>query len=171
MVSQSAVLDRLHDAPDLSAAVQKQALSRAVRSLQDPVRLNDASWAVACKPDAAEAAYRRALLQAEEACRRVGGNGEWLNTLGVAQYRAGQYQAALDTLMHSEKLQTAQLKGPPPADLAFLAMAQQQVGQTDQACATLVRLREAMSQPRWTKNQLLQGFLKEAEKLIPTEQP
>jgi predicted NACHT family NTPase len=53
-----------------------------------------------------------------------------------------------------------------PADLAFLAMAQHQLGHKEQARTTLARLRETMKQPRWAKYVEAQGFLREAEALI-----
>lgn len=52
-----------------------------------------------------------------------------------------------------------------PANLAFLAMAQQQLGKKDEAKATLARLREIMKQERWAKDAEARGFLHEAEGL------
>jgi hypothetical protein len=45
-----------------------------------------------------------ALGAAEFACRREPHNGFYLNTFGVAQYRAGQYPQALATLQRSHAL-------------------------------------------------------------------
>ena len=58
------------------------------------------------------------------------------------------------------------LFGIQPADLAFLAMAHQQLGHKEQARAALARLRELMKQPVWKQNAEAQGFLREAEGLI-----
>jgi tetratricopeptide (TPR) repeat protein len=106
------------------------------------------------------------VLQAEEACRLEPQNGNYINTLGVAQYRLGQYQAAVETLARSEKLDTTLKDGPHPADLAFLAMAQYQLGHKEQAQATLARLREALTKPRWAKDAESAAFLGEATTLI-----
>jgi hypothetical protein len=88
-----------------------------------------------------------------------------LNKRGVSQYRAGHYADALATLTKSEKL-NATKKGSLPADLAFLAMTQHQLGKKDEAKATLGRLREVMKQPRWTKDAESMSLLREVEELI-----
>jgi hypothetical protein len=93
-----------------------------------------------------------------------------LNTLGVAQYRVGRYDDALATLTKSEKL-NATKEGSLPADLAFLAMTQHQLGKKDEAKATLGLLREVMKQPRWTQDAESVGFLREAEELIDVAEP
>jgi tetratricopeptide (TPR) repeat protein len=110
-------------------------------------------------------AYALALRQAEAAVRLDPGAGSIVNTLGVAQYRTGRYAEALATLTKSEKLNIAQV-GIHPGDLAFLAMAQHQLGKTDEAKAMLGRLRELMKQPRWANDAEAQGFLREAEGLV-----
>src|SRR5262249_31521304 len=109
--------------------------------------------------------YAAALRRAEAAVRLAPGDGNDLNTLGVAQYRASRYAEALVTLTKSEKLNTSK-DGPRPSDVAFLAMAQHQLGQKDEARSTLARLRELMKRPAWEKNADAQGFLREAEELI-----
>jgi hypothetical protein len=76
--------------------------------------------------------------------------------LGVAQYRAGQYPEAAASLGRDSQ----------PAGLAFLAMAQHQLGRKEQARATLASLREGMKKRGWDRNEELRGFLREAEALI-----
>jgi hypothetical protein len=98
------------------------------------------------------------------------GDGSLRNTLGVAQYRAGQWQSALETLTESDRLQSAQLGGSHPADLAFLAMAHLQLGQKEKAQGVLGRLREALKQTRWSRDAEARGFLQEAEALAKTSQ-
>jgi tetratricopeptide (TPR) repeat protein len=58
-----------------------------------------------------------------------------------------------------------------PADLAFLAMAQHQLGHQEQARTTLARLREALKQPQWAKDAEAQSFLREAATLIDGKPP
>jgi WD40 repeat protein len=159
------VLTSLRNAAALSEPVRSQALILAERHPVDAMRLNNASWSVAGRPDAEAAAYRLALRQAETACRSSPEDGVFLNTLGVAQYRVGQYRQAVATLTHADKLNSVAYRGSTPADLAFLAMAQHRLGQMEQARAALSRLREAMRKPQWNNDQEAQGFLREAEVL------
>jgi tetratricopeptide (TPR) repeat protein len=128
-------------------------------------QLNETAWIIVKVHNAGKDAYARALRQAEVAVRLTPGNGLILNTLGVAQYRAGRYAEALATLTKSEEL-NATKEGSHPTDLAFLAMAQYQLGNKDVAKATLGRLRETMELPPWAKNAQAVGFLREAEELI-----
>ena len=51
--------------------------------------------------------YRKALRYSEEACQLEPENGDLLSTLGVAYYRAGNYEKALDVLSRSDKINAA----------------------------------------------------------------
>jgi Flp pilus assembly protein TadD len=122
---------------------------------------NNAAWLLVAEPRRPEATYRRGLRLATEACRLSPDDGWYLNTLGVAQFRAGLEAEALATLTRSNTLN----KENEPADLAFLAMAHQRLGQTSGARATLERLRALMRQPG---SQTLEkrAFLAEAETVV-----
>jgi WD40 repeat protein len=170
LVTRPAVLDYLAGA-NLSPALREEARTRAERYLQDPVSLNDASWNVVSKPKGSEAAYRRAQLQAQEACRLAPGDGSLLNTLGVAQYRVGDFKAAVETLTHADKLNAVAFKGSIPSDLAFLAMAQHQLGQKDEAQASLERLRKSLQNETWGKNDEAKTLAQEAETLLKEGTP
>jgi tetratricopeptide (TPR) repeat protein len=151
----------------LNEATRRQALT-LVKDWPEPtpLSLNDASWAIVREPHAVAARYRRALRWAEEACRRQPGNGAYLNTLGVAHYRNGQYVEALASLTQAEPLNAKTYRGSIPGDLAFLAMAHQQLGHKKEAVKDLARLREVMKTSRWAKDAESQAFLKEAEALL-----
>lgn len=111
--------------------------------------------------------YRQALGCSEEACRREPQNGNYLNTLGIAYYRLGNYEKALETLLISEPINKTQFNGSIPADLAFLAMTRQRLGQAGEAQEELQRLRAIMNDPRWEEGAEAHGFLHEAEALLP----
>ena len=66
---------------------------------------------------------------------------------------------ALATLTRSNDLN----KENEPADLAFLALVQSRLGQTEKARSTLGRLRELMKSPERAKDQEAQALLREAE--------
>lgn len=168
LVTRSAVQEDLATAA-LTERLRQEARARAERFLQDPAALNNASWQVVSQPKSPEAAYRRALVQAEEAARLSPGDADVLNTLGVAQYRVGQYRAARDTLTASDKAHSA--RSPLPADLAFLALAHHHLGEAEQAAAVLARLRQAMRQKRWANDAEAKAFLKEVEATLSAPPP
>jgi hypothetical protein len=115
------VIEKVGKDDTLSDEVRREAVVLAEGWRVDPEDSNHASWAVVSNPGAETPAYRLALSQAEQACQLAPDNGSYLNTLGVAQYRVGQYQQALESLLRSEKLNAIQSQGSQPADLAFLA--------------------------------------------------
>ena len=161
-------------APTITEAVPQRALAWVDPCWQLKVRaetarnadaLNNASAEVIVNPRADASAYRRALQQAKAACAAMPDNVEYLNTLGIAHYRVGEYQKCLNTLERCNKVRNQSM----PEDLAFLAMAQHQLGQKERAQATFLRLCEAMKQPRWAEDAEAQGFLREAEELLKTK--
>ncbi len=160
------VLERLHNDDALSAPVRNKALILAERYPQDPNHLNNASWEVVRRPDSGTEDYRRALRYAEAACRLMPREPTFINTLGVARYRAGQYREALADLDRSLQINAPRFGGPIPADLAYIAMAQHRLGQTTEARTTLKRLREAMKAQRWSADEESKAFLTEAMALI-----
>jgi DNA-binding beta-propeller fold protein YncE len=164
LLLRSEVLATLRADARLSEAVRQGALALAetFSESSDAVALTNASWMVVCEPSAGPAAYQRALRQAQAASRLAPRHADVLNTLGVAYYRIGMYQEALDTLGRSDKLRKESI----PDDLAFRAMAHHQLGHKEQAQATLARLRETMKKAEWAKNAQAQGFLREAAALI-----
>jgi WD40 repeat protein/tRNA A-37 threonylcarbamoyl transferase component Bud32 len=159
------VLASLRQDATLSQSERGFALQVAQTHPEDPGQLNGAAWKVVKTRDADKDAYALALRRAEAGVRLAPQDGNILNTLGVAQYRTSRYAEALATLTQAEKL-NATKDGPNPSDLAFLAMAQHQLGKKAEANATLGRLREAMKQRLWAKDAEAQDFLREAEELI-----
>jgi tetratricopeptide (TPR) repeat protein len=154
--------------PYWKGVVQQQAvrLVNSVFAKADPMLLNQASWAVVRKPGANASAYRLALHQAEEACRLAPDKTNILNTLGLAQYRAGQYLQAVKTLTQAERLHAFRSLYSYTGDQAFLAMAHYRLGQTEKARDYLNRLRETIAK-HWSANDNEgRGFLREAEDLL-----
>jgi tetratricopeptide (TPR) repeat protein len=167
LVLESVVIDRLKNG-EYSTRLRDEAIGRAKKFLQDPQLLNQQSWAVVRRPDATPPAYERALLQAREACRLAPDTGELLNTLGVAEYRTKQWDAALKTLTDADRRHSARLKSSHPADLAFLAMTHHQLGNSSRAAELLARARKIAKQNPWAKDKEVEQFLKEAEALLAT---
>ena len=155
----------------LAPAVRVEALELARKKEGDSNALISASWNVVLLRDQPQAAYSRALRQAELANRLSPETVNPICTLGIAQYRAGQFEVAARTLTKSSELNTKQRGWPYPTDLAFLAMAQQQLGQKDNPRATLARARELMQISSFKGSALFMSFLREAETLIEPKFP
>jgi WD40 repeat protein/serine/threonine protein kinase len=165
------VLAALRKASDLSESDRAFAVQAAEIHGEDAGALNEKAWKVVTTRGAARDAYALALRRAEAAFRAAPEDGPTLNTLGVAQYRAGRYAEAERTLNRSNQLGLDQLKrkmgvGPSPEDLAFLAMAQYQLGNRKAAAGTLTQLRAMMRQPLYAGNVEWQGHWTEAEALL-----
>jgi WD40 repeat protein len=160
------VIERVRADTSRSEPLRQEAVQLAALWPENADDLNRASWEVTKVPGASPAALRLAVRQAEAACRLVRGDGNHLNTLGVAYYRAGKYTEALATLQQADQIN----KGIPE-DLAFLAMAQHHLGQQAASLATLARLRETMKKRKWAEDETARGFLREAEALIDGASP
>ncbi len=158
------MLRRIRDDKFLNGEDRIRALAIAEQYPEqaEPLELNAASWQVVRFSGEAEP-LRFALHLAEAACRAQPNNGTYLNTLGVAQYRCGNYEDALKTLTRSDEL-NSESRLSIPEDLAFLAMAHHQLGNADQAKTFLTRLRDRMKQSEPSED--AKAFLKEAEELI-----
>jgi tetratricopeptide (TPR) repeat protein len=137
-------------------------------------QLNNLAWRLVTGPPALRDP-QRALELARKAIALSPGTAIYLNTLGVAQYRAGQLTEAVATLEKS----LAAGKGESNAfDLFFLAMARFKLGQIDRARADLDRAvkwrrdHPNLTQPGWDEE--LDAFQAEARALLdgpPAELP
>jgi WD40 repeat protein len=157
------ILEFLRNSSAIRPRTQQMALALAepYREEQDPERYHRAARRLVQQKYLNTNQYHFALLQAKAACRLAPDKDLYLTTLGIAQYRDGKYQEALDTLTKAE-----QQSKDMPANLAFLAMAQQRLDQQEQAQVSLSRLREAMKQPTWSQDEEAQGYQREAEEML-----
>jgi tetratricopeptide (TPR) repeat protein len=160
------VLERLRTLPGMSPSRRQDVLAVAQTYPEDPSALNDLAREVVKLPGGEMSGYRKALRYSEEACQLQPEDGSLLTTLGVAHFRVGNYEKALDVLSRSDKINALRDQGSGPADLGFLAMTHQQLGHAKEAEAKLQLLRERMKDPRWAQDAQAQGFLREAEALL-----
>jgi serine/threonine protein kinase/Flp pilus assembly protein TadD len=93
------------------------------------VTMNELAWLLATCDDARQRDPTRAVELATKATTLAPQNGDFWNTLGVARYRAGDWRGAVEALNKSMELR----KGGDSADWFFLAMAQWQLGEKEQA--------------------------------------
>jgi tetratricopeptide (TPR) repeat protein len=165
--SYSAVIDTLKADQNLDESVRKVALKIADTGLWEYAeKLLNQTWGVLILPDRDIDEYRAALDRVERARELIPDEAErrlsvlWY--LGVAQYRVGSYEDALETLRRCGKRSMGYLDR---AVVAFTAMALHQVGQKEEAKAALERLRDLCK----AKPAHLHSFLSEAERIIAGE--
>ncbi len=139
VVLKDEVIQQIRETPTLSEPARELALAFARDYHEIPAELNEASWSVVRRSWPRPGAYPLALRQAEAACRHEPNNGLYLRTLGAAQYRHGQYAAALKTLTQSDKLHIDRFGNSDRTDRALLAMTYFQLGQKAEAAAMLAR--------------------------------
>ena len=167
-LSKADIRSNLKENQSITEAVRQKALAlvELYREGTNPQRFHDASRAVVRLPYSTPQMYRSALMQAQTACRLAPHNRSYVATLGITQYRLGKFQKE----QHAHALATLTKCDPSdPATLAFLAMTQHQLGQKEEARATIARLREVMHKPEWAKNEEAQAFLREAKVLIESK--
>jgi tetratricopeptide (TPR) repeat protein len=138
------VLEWLRTVPGMIPSRRQEALAAAQTYPESSSALNELARQLVMLPDRELSSYRKALRYSEEACQLAPKNGLYLNTLGVAHYRVGNYDKALETLRSSDRINNSLRQGSTPADLAFLAMTQHHLGHDQEAQALLQRLRERM---------------------------
>jgi Flp pilus assembly protein TadD len=165
------VLERLRTLPGMSASRRQEVLVVAQTCPEDPSALNNPAWELVKLPGGDLSGYRKALRYSEEACQLQPEDGRFLSTLGVACYRAGNHEKALDVLARSDRINALKDNGSRPTDLAFLAMTLKQLGHAKEAEAKLQLLRERIKDPRWAQDAQAQGFLREVEELFAKLQP
>lgn len=142
----------------------REAAIAVTRTLpEDSDVLSTRCWLAVREPGGTAADHAQALRDAEQAVKLAADSGPILNTLGVAQYRAGQFAAAQETLFRSLDLNRNPESGPDPA---FLALACFRLGDRTEAVSHLARLRERMRASNASRDRVTQGFLTEAETLI-----
>ena len=95
--------------------------------------------------------------------------GVYFNTLGVAQYRAGRYELAIESCEKSAKLtpeQDDRYDSPFAGDLAILAMSHFQLGNTELARTYRSRLNAAMELEAFKKDEDCLQLLNELNSLF-----
>ena len=98
------VLERLRSLPGMSPSRRHEVLAVAQTYPEDPSALNVLARELVKLPDGEMSGYRKALRYSEEACQLEPEDGNFLTTLGVAYYRVGNYEKALDVLSRSDKI-------------------------------------------------------------------
>jgi WD40 repeat protein/serine/threonine protein kinase len=162
------VINELQADKTLDEQVRRIALKIAnSRSGDDIGKFTTEIIEVVASPDRDIETYQQALKKIEMANQLDLNNPDILTILGMAQYRVGKYQEAMDTLTEAEKI-WENMKDPIDASVAFIAraMAAHKLGQDEHKEAALGRLRELRKEEPIAGIKEVQAFLDEAEKLL-----
>jgi len=146
---------------DEAIAVLREALKLAPN---DAVLHNTLAWLLATCPDPKFRNLHQAVLLAKRAVHLASQEGGFWNTLGVASYRAGDWQAAVDGLNKSMELS----KGGDSSNWFFLAMANWRLDKKEQAQKTFLQAVAWMEKNKPQDKDLLR-FREEAATLLKTE--
>jgi tetratricopeptide (TPR) repeat protein len=136
------VLGAVRAEPGVAEPVRTAALRFADEYAEDPERLTLACLDIVQSTNSPPQAYHKAVELAEVAARLKPDDSECLTMLGAAQLRAGKAAKAVTTLMRANRMHQQQHGHSLPANLAFLALAHQQLGQTAAATEAFVQLRD-----------------------------
>jgi serine/threonine protein kinase/WD40 repeat protein len=165
------------DRGQLDSLLKQQVLAALKRvgesSQANAQQLNELAWQLATGPPGLRDP-ERALELARKAVAQDPVTAIYLNTLGVAQYRTGQYVESVATL---EKSLAAGRGASAAFDLYFLAMARHRLGEVARARADFDRAvrwrRDHLNLP-WQYRTELDAFQAEAQALLdgpPAELP
>ena len=127
----------------------------------NPGTMNGLAWMLATHPKPAWRDGELAVELAKKAVELVPDNGMIWNTLGVAQYRAGDWKAAIAALDKSMELRN----GGDSNDWFFLAMTRWQLGDKDEARKWYDKAVEWMEKNS-PDNEELRRFRAEAAELL-----
>ena len=150
-------------------AAQRAGNDGAVRDLQRT--LANFCWYLARNPKRPRADYETALHGVEQCVMQDPVDFRFVNTLGVLQYRLGQYADALATLRRCDEHNSQTYAFGHPTDTAFMALAYQRLGLTDEARAALTRLRQAMRADPFASDDDCRSVASEAEALVGMPTP
>jgi tetratricopeptide (TPR) repeat protein len=154
------------------ALADRGQLKEAITAYREALRLpgdfalanNNLAWMLATCKDANLRNPAEAVRLAQRAVALVPRAGIYWNTLGVAQYRAGDWNAALTALGKSMELR----EGGESYDWFFLAMAHWQLGQKEQARCWYDKAVAWMDKHQ-PQNEELRRFYAEAAALLAIE--
>lgn len=162
----SHVIEALGSDTTLSTRVQRAALEIAERRTENASRLYEAGLLSVVRPGGRPDDYRLAVERLEAACCVIDDDlqrmSQYRLALALAYYRTGQAKKALETIDFNAR---GVQPDSSPVALVVTALAQKQLGRTNEATAALAMLRKLVA-TKWASNQEACMFLSEAEEMI-----
>jgi hypothetical protein len=156
------VLTELRNRHGLAAQLRADAIHLVqARGELSPYFHYSEGWRIAISSKRNVGEYRLALRRSQLACQLASWTSHYFNALGMAQYRLGEYRAALASFAHA-----AQPPDLDAANLAFTAMANYQIGNVPEARAGLERFESRMARPNNAAAPMLQDLMHEVKALV-----
>jgi WD40 repeat protein len=165
-VLSAGVVARLEADDDLDPALRATAVSLALARGDQLNYLNSEAWGTVRQAGRPPAELAEALRKAELVARLRPDDYGFLNTLGVAQYRAGRLEEAVATLRRCEEMYRERRGTAHPIDVAVLAMARRRLGKDEEARADLERMRALLGAPEHAADVETAVIAREAERLV-----
>lgn len=164
-------LAQIEQLPSLAPEVRQAAVAFARGLGENANWLNSEAWGQVRYPGQPVEQYRKALKCVEAALKYAPGDFAFLNTLGVAQFRLGDFEAAIATLERADSAHDrigvdGESRGPHPLDGVFASMALARLGRIPEARQRLAAARQLAGDPRYSGDAELGQFLREAEAVI-----
>jgi Flp pilus assembly protein TadD len=154
------------------AWIDKKQPEKGIAEIREAIRLspifaqvaNNMAWLLATAPDPNQRDGRQSVAVARLAVEAAPTNGKFWNTLGAAQYRAGNFKEAVAALGKSMELR----KDGESFDWFFLAMGHWQLGEKEKARKCFDQAVQWMEKNQ-PKDEELRRFRAEAEELLKKE--
>lgn len=133
LLPRGVVVQQIETDPSISEEVRAVALQLIRSARRDANALNSEAWSIVKQPGLPDGDYERALDYAREACECKPDSATYLNTFGIAHYRARQFGEALTVLGRSSELRAQSRQSNAPEDLLFLAMTHHRLEHPEQS--------------------------------------
>jgi tetratricopeptide (TPR) repeat protein len=129
--------------------------------------INNFAWALVTSADRSGHDAAKAVALAEDVIAIAPQEANYWNTLGVARYRAGNFEGAIAALQKYRELRTDDREGSNPF---FLAMTYWQLGKKDEARGWFEKGAQWLDKQH-APSAALQGFRSEAAALLGVNEP
>ncbi len=139
-VLQEDLIAAIEQRADLTPPIRAAALQLARDWQPSGDTLNNLCWAVVMKASRSPEDVQLALKRAAVLARIEPGNTNDLNTVAAVEYRAGQYEKSIATMLRVLEMHKSRHSKVLYEDIVFLAMAHYQLGQRQQAEAYYAQL-------------------------------
>lgn len=162
----SDMIEAVRAKPNLSEDVREMAILLARGRGEQTNHLNSGVWSTVRFGSAEPAVARRMVRQALRVNEIWPNNHSFVNTLGVAQYRAGDFEDAIATFRRGMEIGKSRFPVGHPSDLTFLAMSLAKLGRMEEAKDVLEQVRVLMKIPEFADDTENQSFVREAESVV-----